>query len=141
MCCFALFFLDPECCDGSDEYDGKVKCPNVCANVGKAYRKKKQEAENIQRAGSKTRDKYIRDREKALEGLEAEIVRLEVEVEVAREKEQKAKAALEAAEAMDSKVIAQKMASRELKWPVWRPYYFPNFTLLMNFAFQHFMAH
>lgn len=105
--------LDPECCDGSDEYDGKVKCPNVCASVGNAYRKRKQEAENLQRAGSKIRDKYIREREKSLEGLEAEIVKLEVEVEVMREKEQKAKTTLELAEAMDSKVIAKKMASRE----------------------------
>jgi protein kinase C substrate 80K-H len=105
--------VDPECCDGSDEYDGKVKCPNVCSSVGKAHRKRTQEAENIQRAGSKIRDKYIRDREKALEGLVAEIAKLEIEVEVAREKEQKAKAALDTAEAMDSKIIEQKKASRE----------------------------
>ncbi|UZJ50747.1 hypothetical protein CBS101457_000067 [Exobasidium rhododendri] len=102
---------DPECCDGTDEYDGKVKCPNVCSKVGKAYRKKRQEAENIQRAGSKVRDKYISERKKALEGLTAEIAKLEVELEVAQEKERKAKATLDAAEAMDSKVIAQKKAS------------------------------
>ena len=104
---------DPECCDGSDEYDGKVKCPNICASVGKAYRKKVQEAENIQRAGSKIRDKYIRDRERALEGLVSEIVKLEIELEVAQEKEKRAKASLDAAEAMDSKVIEKKKASRE----------------------------
>lgn len=34
-------------------------------------------------------------------------------MEVAREKEMRAKGVLETAEAMDSKVIAQKMASRE----------------------------
>lgn len=43
---------DPECCDGSDEYDGKTQCPNTCAKVGKEYRKKKQEEENIRRAVS-----------------------------------------------------------------------------------------
>jgi small-conductance mechanosensitive channel len=81
--------------------------------VGKAYRKKRQEAENIQRAGSKIRDKYISDRRKALEGLTAEIVKIEIEYEVAQEKEKKAKATLDAAETMDSRVIEEKKASRE----------------------------
>ena len=31
-------FVEPECCDGSDEQPGV--CPNVCAEVGKEYRKK-----------------------------------------------------------------------------------------------------
>ncbi|KAI8818404.1 glucosidase II beta subunit-like-domain-containing protein [Fimicolochytrium jonesii] len=30
---------DPECCDGSDEYLGIVKCPNTCMEVGAAHRK------------------------------------------------------------------------------------------------------
>ncbi|MCO5546876.1 hypothetical protein L7F22_000313 [Adiantum nelumboides] len=94
-----------------DEYDGKVHCPDVCATVGKTYRKKRQEAENTQRAGSKIRDRYILERERAIESLQAEIAKLEVEWQVAGEKEKKAKAALEVAEAMDSKVIAQKMTS------------------------------
>ena len=90
-----------------------MHCPDVCATVGKTYRKKRQEAENTQRAGSKIRDRYILERDRAIESLQAEIAKLEVEWQVAGEKEKKAKAALEVAEAMDSKVIAQKMASRE----------------------------
>ncbi len=34
-----FFVKEPECCDGSDEYDGKVECPNVCKKVGAEYRK------------------------------------------------------------------------------------------------------
>jgi hypothetical protein len=30
--------LDPECCDGTDEWDSWVQCPNRCAEVGKKYR-------------------------------------------------------------------------------------------------------
>ncbi|PWN33159.1 uncharacterized protein FA14DRAFT_155858 [Meira miltonrushii] len=102
---------DPECCDGSDEYDGKVHCPNVCEKIGKQYRKAKQESENIRRAGSKIREKYIHDRSKALESLTADVARLEIEVEVAREREQRAKEALDAAEQMDQHVIERKKAS------------------------------
>lgn len=51
-CRYLLDPSDPECCDGSDEYDGKVVCPNVCAKVGKEYRKKMAEIENTRRAVS-----------------------------------------------------------------------------------------
>lgn len=37
----ALSRLDPECCDGSDEATGI--CPNVCDQVGKEYRSKRDE--------------------------------------------------------------------------------------------------
>lgn len=104
---------DPDCCDGSDENDGKVKCPDACASIGKAYRKKQQEIENKRRAGSKIRDKYIAEGKKALEELDAEIVKLEVELEVATEKEQRAKQQLQQAESADRIVIEKKMASRE----------------------------
>lgn len=43
---------DPECCDGSDETDGKVQCPDICAKVGKEYNKRMTELENIRRAVS-----------------------------------------------------------------------------------------
>jgi hypothetical protein len=29
---------DPECCDGSDEWDSWVQCPDRCAEIGKKYR-------------------------------------------------------------------------------------------------------
>ncbi|CAN6831865.1 unnamed protein product, partial [Brassica oleracea] len=39
-----------DCCDGSDEYDGKVTCSNTCWEAGKAARenlKKKTETYNL----------------------------------------------------------------------------------------------
>ncbi|KAN0064213.1 hypothetical protein ACQY0O_003380 [Thecaphora frezii] len=100
---------DPECCDGSDETDGKVHCPDRCAKIGKQHRKKVAELENLRRAGAKIRDKYIIDGKREKETLESDIARLEVELEVANEKEQRLKKALDIAESMDKAVIEAKM--------------------------------
>jgi len=38
--------LHTDCCDGSDEYDGKVKCPDTCYALGEDTRNaKRQEIE------------------------------------------------------------------------------------------------
>lgn len=102
---------DPECCDGSDEYDGKISCPNVCAKVGKEYRKRKQEQENLRRAGAKVRAGYIRETKHNLETLQAEVASLEVEIEVAREVERTRKLELEKAERADQAIIELKKKS------------------------------
>lgn len=38
---------EPECCDGSDEQPGV--CPNVCREVGEAYRKQQEAERKIRR--------------------------------------------------------------------------------------------
>ena len=106
-----LSTADPECCDGTDEYDGKISCPNRCAQVGKEYRKQKAEAENIRRAGAKIRASYILETKKKQEQTLSEIDTLEVELEVAREKETRTKEAMEVAEKMESSIIEEKKAS------------------------------
>jgi mannosyl-oligosaccharide alpha-1,3-glucosidase len=52
---------DPECCDGSDETDGKVNCPDECERIGEEYRKAKEEEDRKWRVGSQIREGYIRD--------------------------------------------------------------------------------
>lgn len=104
---------DPECCDGSDERDGKVTCPDRCAKVGREYRKQKAEQDNVRRAGSKIRERYIADYRRSMEKLEAEVAKLEIEAQVAREKETRLKSALEIAERADSANTAKKTATRE----------------------------
>lgn len=99
---------DPECCDGSDEYNGLATCPNTCAQVGKQHRKKLQEEANIRSAGAKIRASYIAETAKKLSAVRAEVASLEVEVEVAREQEAARKADLERAEKMDQAVIEEK---------------------------------
>jgi hypothetical protein len=34
--------LHTDCCDGSDEYDGKVKCPDTCYALGEDTRNAKR---------------------------------------------------------------------------------------------------
>lgn len=100
---------DPECCDGSDERDGKISCPDRCDKVGKEYRKRMTELENIRRAGSKIRDKYIAEGRKEKESLQAEIAKLEIEVQVATENEARLKQELIRAETSDKAVIDAKL--------------------------------
>jgi protein kinase C substrate 80K-H len=102
---------DPECCDGTDEYDGKIQCPNRCAQVGKAYRKQKQQEDNIKRAGSKIRAGYIYEAKKQIETLQAEITALEVEVEVAKENEARKQEELTRAESVGEAVMEEKKKS------------------------------
>ena len=99
---------DPECCDGSDEYNGITTCPNTCAKVGREYRKRLQEEANIRSAGAKIRASYIAETAKKLSALRAEVASLEVEVEVAREQEAAKKAEFERAEKMDQAIIQEK---------------------------------
>lgn len=100
---------DPECCDGSDERDGKVSCPDRCEKVGKEYRKRMTELENLRRAGAKIRDKYIADGRKDKETLEAEIAKLEIEVQVATENEARLKQEMARAETQDKATIDAKI--------------------------------
>jgi len=44
---FHEIIVEPECCDGSDEYSGLVQCPNVCDVVEKTYRQKMKELADL----------------------------------------------------------------------------------------------
>ncbi|CCF48465.1 uncharacterized protein UHO2_07019 [Ustilago hordei] len=100
---------DPECCDGSDEADGKVHCPDRCEKVGKEYRKKMAELDNLRRAGAKIRDKYIADGRKQKQLLEAEIAKLQIQEQVAAEKEARLKNQLTRAETSDKAAMDAKI--------------------------------
>lgn len=54
-----LTITDPECCDGSDETDGKIQCPNVCEKNHKEYKRRMAQEEKVHTAGSRVRAKYI----------------------------------------------------------------------------------
>ncbi|RHZ74133.1 hypothetical protein Glove_227g94 [Diversispora epigaea] len=51
---------DPECCDGSDEYDGKINCPNKCEEFGAEYRKRVKEMEILRAQGVNKKQEYIK---------------------------------------------------------------------------------
>ncbi|GHJ89304.1 hypothetical protein NliqN6_5706 [Naganishia liquefaciens] len=82
---------DPECCDGSDEWDSPTECPDVCAKVGAEYRAKIQAEQKIRKTGSKIRSSYIKFAQQErikmadkIKSLEQDIQAKEGEVEAAR---------------------------------------------------------
>lgn len=103
---------DPECCDGSDERDGKVHCPNRCKEANKEYRAKKDEEARIQRVGSKLREDWSRVGLKEKSKIEKNIAKLESEINTLREKEQGLRIILDRIESSEASEIERKKASR-----------------------------
>lgn len=50
MCADIIIFVD--CCDGSDEYDSSIKCPNTCVMGGNIEYKAQSYISTINDAGS-----------------------------------------------------------------------------------------
>ncbi|KAF9951580.1 hypothetical protein BGZ72_006938 [Mortierella alpina] len=84
---------ESECCDGTDEYDGQVQCPNVCEEVGREARKERERVQAIQEQGSRLRKEYIQRGKTAklklqqeLEALQGKIDRIQKTTSEAKEK-------------------------------------------------------
>ncbi|KAF9436462.1 hypothetical protein BGZ76_003923 [Entomortierella beljakovae] len=71
---------DPECCDGSDEYNGQIYCPNVCEIVGAEAKKERERVRVIQEKGAKLRKEFIEYGKTAKAGLEIEINELKAKI-------------------------------------------------------------
>jgi protein kinase C substrate 80K-H len=105
---------DPECCDGSDEYDGQIHCPNSCKELGIAARKAAEEATKTALKGWKVRTTYIETAKRKKQELEAERDRLQNRIATAEQKEAELRVVLERAEAREGKVsrFGEKIADR-----------------------------
>ncbi|EEB91037.1 hypothetical protein MPER_10676, partial [Moniliophthora perniciosa FA553] len=75
---------EAECCDGSDEKPGV--CPDVCKEIGEAYRKKREAELKLRRTGAKIRSTYITYAQKESKRLSSLLTTLTDEIAV-REKE------------------------------------------------------
>lgn len=102
---------DSECCDGSDEFDGKVACPNKCKEVGQAHRKQMDEENRKTRVGAQVRSEYITFGRKEKLRLEANVDRLQAELIALEEKEHKMKTVLDQPEARGREETDRKKAS------------------------------
>lgn len=102
---------DPECCDGSDETDGKVKCPNRCKELGDLHRKELEAEARKFRVGGKERQNYIAFGKREQKKLTESLAKLEVEITFLKDKERAAKTALERTEATQAADIEKKKAS------------------------------
>lgn len=103
---------DPECCDGSDETDGKVRCPNVCQQQAKVHRRENERLAKIHSAGSKVRDSYISAAKKDAKKARKRLAELERQVGDAQTQEQQLRSAADAAEREGKLSTEQKMQTR-----------------------------
>ncbi|KAI9466553.1 glucosidase II beta subunit-like-domain-containing protein [Lactarius psammicola] len=100
---------EPACCDGSDEPAGV--CEDMCAAVGKEYRKEQEAARKLRRTGSKIRSTYIAFAQKEKKRLEAEIENCGKEV-MSQEKEvARLKDLVDRTEAISAEVLEHKTKS------------------------------
>lgn len=102
---------DPECCDGTDETDGKIGCPNRCQRVGFEYKKQQAEQARKTRVGAAVRKEYETFGVKEKTKLEAEVERLKGDIARLQQKELAAKVALEQLENAEAGEIERKKES------------------------------
>ena len=95
---------DPLCCDGSDEYNSQIKCPNTCKELGAIARKQSEEQVKLSMQGWRIRQSYIDKAARKRAELESERNRLNSLLVSAQQKEKDLKAALERAEIRETKV-------------------------------------
>jgi protein kinase C substrate 80K-H len=48
-----------DCCDGSDEYDGKAQCTNTCSELGKVWRDKLRKKISTFKIGLEVRNRDV----------------------------------------------------------------------------------
>lgn len=106
---------DPECCDGSDETDGKVHCGDRCAAVNKEYRAKADEEARVQRVGAKIRKDWSTAGLKEKRKIERNIEKFKTELVGLQEKEASLKAILDRVERSEAGDIERKKASKLYK--------------------------
>lgn len=83
-----------DCCDGSDEYNGNVNCPNTCWEAGKVAREKLQNRIETFQNGVTIRKQEIEKAKQAFAKDEEELSKLKSEEKILKELVQKLKGAL-----------------------------------------------
>lgn len=78
-----------DCCDGSDEYDGQVRCANTCWEAGKASRDKLVKKLNLYKDGIHIRRSEIESAKRLRQQQESKLTTLRKEVKTLSELVQK----------------------------------------------------
>ncbi|KAF9556351.1 hypothetical protein EC968_008311 [Mortierella alpina] len=104
---------EPECCDGTDEYDGQVHCPNVCEEVGREARKERERVQAIQEQGSRLRKEYIQHGKTAKLKLQLELETLQGKIDQLQKAASQAKEKLDEATAVQDKFLEGSKTKRE----------------------------
>ncbi|KAF9964481.1 hypothetical protein BGZ70_006384 [Mortierella alpina] len=104
---------EPECCDGTDEYDGQVQCPNVCEEVGREARKERERVQAIQEQGSRLRKEYIQHGKTAKLKLQQELETLQGKIDQIQKTASEAKEKLDEATEVQEKFLEGSKSKRE----------------------------
>ncbi|KAF9135088.1 hypothetical protein BGW39_004720 [Mortierella sp. 14UC] len=102
---------DPECCDGSDEFDGH--CPNICEQVGAASRKEREKLERIHKEGNKIRKDYVAFGQSSKKRLREQLDKLQAASEQVKQTAAETKAELDAANAKLKEYLESTKLERE----------------------------
>lgn len=81
-----LLAQSTDCCDGSDEYDGQVKCQNTCWEAGKAARDKLRKKIATYKEGVALRRQVVEQAKQAIAKDEAELSKLKSGERILQEK-------------------------------------------------------
>lgn len=71
-----------DCCDGTDEYDDKVKCPNTCWEAGKLAKDKLKKKIVTYQDGVNIRKKEVENAKQAIAKDKAELSKLKNEEKI-----------------------------------------------------------
>ncbi|KAG9070868.1 hypothetical protein KI688_008409 [Linnemannia hyalina] len=104
---------DPECCDGSDEFDGQTHCPNVCEQVGAASRMEREKLEKIYEEGNRIRKEYVAYGQSSKTKLKEQLDKLQAASVSVKEAAADAKATLDAANAKLKEYLESTKLERE----------------------------
>ena len=102
---------DAECCDGSDETDGKVSCPNTCKQRAQEHQREQAKAAKVHAAGAKKRAKYIETGVQGREQKQKRLDQLHAEVTAAQEEVARTKRTLDARELGEERLAKVKKQS------------------------------
>ncbi|KAL1408832.1 hypothetical protein Q8F55_005646 [Vanrija albida] len=102
---------DPECCDGSDEWQSGASCPNRCEEIAREYRERVELETKTRRTGAKIRSTYVNFALKEKKRLEEELATKRAEIGERERKVEEARQALDRAESQSRDELERKKAT------------------------------
>jgi protein kinase C substrate 80K-H len=99
---------DPECCDGSDENSGIIKCPNICEQIAYEQNKEEIEKKRILKDGLAKKEKLLSEASEIVKKENSKKDKLESEIEILNSKLKRLEEIQSIAEEVDQRVKAVK---------------------------------
>ncbi|KAI8605141.1 glucosidase II beta subunit-like-domain-containing protein [Dissophora ornata] len=104
---------DSECCDGTDEFDGTVHCPDNCEKVGVEARKERERMRKVWQEGGKIKQDYIAYGKAARKRLRGQLEALQAKADLTKQKTFDAKDKLDSLNAKLQEYLESTKAERE----------------------------